>query len=162
MRRGRVCKDEEKGPGLREVWVQSKSTRSHDWWQFANCLIPLWPMWECIFAKLNIACGSLFWLRNGINTCTCCSCLNFGIYLEVLLPNEFHVALHFCCEKALILALVPVIWSPEVLFSNEISWYFLVRPGTLLKQGVLFLEAAWFKQCKLVKPMHLGFQRLLA
>ena len=38
----------------------------------------------------------------------------------------------------------------------------LVRPGTLLKQVFQFVEAPWFKQCTLVKPMHLGFQRLLA
>ena len=36
------------------------------------------------------------------------------------------------------------------------------RPGTLVKQGCLIVEATWFKQCKLVKPMYLGFQRLLA
>jgi hypothetical protein len=35
--------------------------------------------------------------------------LNFGIYLEVLLPNAFHVALYFGCEMALKLALVAVI-----------------------------------------------------
>ena len=38
----------------------------------------------------------------------------------------------------------------------------LVRPGTLVKPGFLFVEATWFKQCKLVKPRYLGFQRLLA
>ena len=36
------------------------------------------------------------------------------------------------------------------------------RPGTLVKQGCLIVEATWFKQCKLVKPMYLGFQWLLA
>ena len=38
----------------------------------------------------------------------------------------------------------------------------LERPGTLVKQGCLIVEATWFKQCKLVKPRYLGFQRLLA
>ena len=37
----------------------------------------------------------------------------------------------------------------------------LTRPGTLVKPGFLFVEATWFKQCKLVKPRYLGFQRLL-
>ena len=36
------------------------------------------------------------------------------------------------------------------------------RPGILVKQGCLIVKATWFKQCKLVKPMYLGFQRLLA
>ena len=37
----------------------------------------------------------------------------------------------------------------------------LTRPGTLVKPGFLFVEATWFKQCKLVKPRYLCFQRLL-
>ena len=37
----------------------------------------------------------------------------------------------------------------------------LTRPGTLVKPGFLFVEATWFKQCKLVKPRCLCFQRFL-